>query len=243
MRNRQLLGMTAGVMAFVLALGIYSVGAARPDIPEVAAVGQAATTTGGGISVGGEGSVDGRPDTAHINLGFTAENASVEKAKAEAAQKMNAVLNRIKALGIAARDIQTSNFNIWRDTERKVFVVSNDVSVTIRNINSTSKLLDGAVVAGANSVSGISFGIEDRTTLEKQAREKAVADAKAKATELARITGVGLGAPTAISEGAASLPIVYPGARDQAMAGEKSTPIEPGQMKVSVSVQVTYAIR
>lgn len=240
MQSKIITGVFAGVVAIALALGVYRAGAARALEP--GEVTRAGTATGG-ISVSGEGSVDGRPDTAYINLGFVSENKSLTAAQKDSAAKMTAVLNKIKGLGVAEKDIQTSNYNIWRDTERGVYVVSNDVSVTIRNIASSSKLLDGAVAAGANSVNGISFGIENRAALEKQAREKAIANAKSKADELARITGVAIGAPIAVSEGAVSPPVMYERNEATADAGQASTPIEPGQLKVSISVQITYAIK
>lgn len=246
-------------MAVALALGIYGAGLARsaepPTTQEVS--GKTAgcadcgpgpgrvvkTMADGGISVSGEGSVDGRPDTAYINLGFQARNTSLSAAQQEAARKMNDVLTKIGALGVAEKDIQTSNYDIYREEQHDVFVVSNSVSVTVRNIGSAGELLDRAVAAGANSVNGISFGIEDRTALEKQARETAMAAARSKAAELARLGGVKLGKPVSISEGTAPPPpVMYEMARAAAPA-DAATPIEPGQMKVTINVQVKYAIQ
>jgi len=233
--------MTAGAVAIVLALGIYRAGAASaPPTPTA----QAQEEQRGGISVGGEGTVEARPDTAHINLGFMAENASVAVAHQQAAEQMDAVAQRITALGVAAKDMQTANYSIYRDQERKVFVVSNDVRVVIRDIQASSKLLDGAVAAGANSVSGISFTIEDRAALEKQAREKAMQNAREKAVELARLGDVTLGKPITIAEAAAPGPIPYAEAAVRSAApADVATPVKPGELTVRMSVNVTYAIK
>ena len=241
MRNRWLIGVLTGVVVAALALGVYW---AATTYDRGAQAQEVRQPSGIGVSVSGEGSVDARPDTAYVNLGFQTENSSVETARQEAAQQMNAVLARIKALGVDEKDIQTSNYSIWRDTERDVFVVSNTVQVTIRRIDPSGRLLDEAVKAGANNVNGISFGIEDRAALERQARERALQNARAKAEELARLAGVQIGNPISISEGAQP-PIIYePMAVGQAAAAEDArTPIEPGQQKVTINVEVTYAIR
>ncbi len=212
------------------------------DSVEAMTMAQTPTERREGITVSGEGTVEARPDTAYITLGFTAENQSVGIAQKEAAEKMAAIVEKLKALGIAEKDIQTANYSIYRDQQRKLFVVSNDVRVVIRDILSSSKLLDGAVAAGANSVHGISFGIENRTVLEKQAREKAMQDAREKATELARLASVTLGGPTAISEVTPQGPVVYAEAMARDSAAGSRTPIETGELTVRMNVQVTYAI-
>ncbi|MDP9381394.1 MAG: SIMPL domain-containing protein [Chloroflexota bacterium] len=237
--------MAAVVVAAALALGLYRAGAASElQRPQQQEVGQVSQQTTGGITVSAEGSVDAPPDTAYLNLGFTAENTSLQPARQEAAAKMSAVIEKIKQLGVAPKDIQTASYNIWRDQERGVFVVSNDVRVVVRNVASASKLLDSAIAAGANNVQGVSFGIENRAALEAQAREKALQQARSKAAELARLGGVTLGGPVAISEGVAMPIPMY--AADAATGGAgraESSPIEPGQLAVNITVQVTYAIR
>ncbi len=212
------------------------------DSVEAMKMAQMPTEQRAGISVSGEGMVEARPDTAYITLGFTAENQSVGIAQKEAAQNMSAIVEKLKALGIAEKDIQTANYSIHRDQDHNRFVVSNDVRVVIRDVQASSTLLDGAVAAGANSVHGISFGIEDHTVLEKQARGKAMQDAREKATELARLASVTLGGPTAISEVAPPGPVVYAEAMARDLAAGSQTPVEPGELTVRMSVNVTYAI-
>jgi uncharacterized protein YggE len=233
----------AVVAAVALALGVYRAGSA--SAPRQQEVGQVRPQAMGGISVAGTGTVVARPDTAYLNLGFTAEDASLNAARQRSATQMSDVLAKLKQLGVAAKDIQTSSYNIWRDQERKVFVVSNTVNVTVRNVAASSRLLDAAVAAGANNVQGVGFGIENRAALEAQAREKALQQARAKAAELARLGGVRLGGPVAISEGVSMPEPMY--AREMstgaASVQNASTPIEAGQQSVQVNVQVTFAIR
>ncbi len=235
-------GIVLGLAAVAVLFGVYNARAAGSRSP--AAQEGERVVIGQGVSASGTGFVEARPDTAYITLGFTAQNASVVRAQNEVAETMNAIIAKIRALGVAEKDIQTSNHTIWRDQERKVFVVGNDVRVTVRDIDSSAQLLDEAVQAGANSVQGISFGIENRTALERQARERAMADARSKATELARLGGVALGEPVSISEGVSSPPpIIYERMAGDMAAAEAGTPIEPGQLRVDINVQVTFAIK
>jgi uncharacterized protein YggE len=237
MRSRWWWGAAGVVAAVALAVGVYGSGLARSP-------GESGAAVAGGVSVSGEGYVHGKPDTAYLNLGFTAEKPTVAAARQATAANMNAVLAKLLALGVAQRDIQTTNVSIWRDPERKVFVVSNEVRVTVRNVDSAGKLLDDAVRAGANSVNGIALDISDRAALQKQAREKAMRDAEAKAAELARLGKLRLGAVRAISEGSgAPEPMYDAGPVAQAAQPEARMPVEPGQLRVYVTLQVTYAIQ
>lgn len=246
--SRRLIGPVAVVILMAAVVMFGRVGAAPPaqSEPTVTPPSPSPATeyNGGGISVVGHGSVLARPDTAYINLGFQAENTSAKQAQAEAASKMNAVIEAVRAQGIAQADIQTSNYSIWRDPQRNVFTASYELRVTIRQIDKSSGLIDAVVNAGANSVSGISFGIENTSALEKQAREKAMNEAAANAAELARLAGVKLGPAVSISENAAMPPVPYPvmGREMGAPAADASMPIEPGKNEITVNIQVTYAI-
>lgn len=203
-------------------------------------------TNVGGISVSGEGFVETRPDTAWVHLGFTTQNTSLAAARQETAANMAAVLDRLRDLGVAAEDMQTSGYNIWQDEKRRHFVVSNGVSVTIRDVDSSSKLLDEAVAAGANQVRGVSFGVRERAEFESQARAMAMRDAQRKAGELARLGGVELGAPVLISESHGYGSHMHGEWTLAAATGEMGSvdmPVEAGQTSVNINVQVTYAIK
>jgi uncharacterized protein YggE len=103
-------------------------------------------------------------------------------------------------------------------------------------------VLDGAVSAGANSVYGVSFEVEDTSKLEASAREKAIADANARAASLAQLAGVSVGQVLTISEVVGGPgPLVLE--RAVALGAGGGTPIQPGEFEVNVSVQVTYAIQ
>jgi uncharacterized protein YggE len=125
--------------------------------------------------------------------------------------------------------------------------VNNSVTVKIRKISDSGPIIDAVTAAAGNliRVNGISFDISDPAPALKQARQQAMADANAKAAQLASLGGVKLGPPTYISESTSSYvpQPVYFGASNAAAAPAVSTPINPGQTQVSVNVQVVYGIQ
>ncbi|GAB4409614.1 MAG: SIMPL domain-containing protein [Anaerolineales bacterium] len=205
------------------------------------------------ITVVGQGKASGAPTVAHINIGVETSAPSAQEAMDANRARMTTLLEKIKALGIAEKDIQTSNFSIYTEqrpvataTGKEEFTVSyrvsNQVSLTIRDVAKLGDILDQAVAAGANNVYGVYFGMESTAELEAQAREKAVADAQARAEALASLSGVSVGEVISISEviGTPS-PVYYGLAKVEGMGG--ATPIQPGEYEMTMSVQVTYAIR
>lgn len=207
------------------------------------------------ISVRGSGVVSAKPDMVNLQVGVQIQNSSLDSAQSEAATKADAIMNQLKAAGIAEKDISTAQYNVepvmnYRDNqppEVTGFRVTNIMNVKIRDISKAGKLIDDLVKSGANSVYGLSFSFSDPTAVMKQAREQAMNDAKAKAQELASLGGVALGAPLVIEDAGANVPPVI---MDQSMAAgaERSLaagapPINPGQQEIRVDVTVTYAIK
>ncbi|MXV84109.1 DUF541 domain-containing protein [Candidatus Poribacteria bacterium] len=206
------------------------------------------------IHVTGNGSVVGEPDIATLNLGVSVEKKTVAEAREAAAVAMTAVLDALKARGIAENDIQTERFSIYPQydyTENgrvlRGYSVNNTVSAKVRALETLSGVIDAAAEAGGDIVvvNSVQFMIEDTTPLQTQARGLAVEDAAAKAQTLADASGVTLGKPITITETshAASPPIAF--AREAAFAEESalsSTPIEAGELTVTVNVTIVYEI-
>ena len=197
-----------------------------------------------GITVLGRGSVSAKPDLAQASLGVETFAPSVADAVSQNNTKMNAVMARLKELGIAEKDIQTANFSIGFERQGPAdtggqYRVSNMVQVKIRDLDKVGAVLDAGVQAGVNQMWGVSFAIEEQTALEAQARSKGMEDARARAEALAKLTGVQLGPILKVSEGGMAGPL-YGGGGYGKMAG--AGPISPGEVEVSYQVQVTYAI-
>jgi len=220
-------------------------------------VAQAETLPAGrSITVVGQGKAGGVPDVAHINVGVETTGASAQEAVNANKQQMSALLEKLKGMGIPDKDIQTSNYSIYTEQPPSpmsaegqvagqaapIYHVSNQVNVTVRDTSKVGDVLDQAVSAGANSIYGVTFEVSDTTKLEAAAREKAIADAKARATSLAQLSGVSVGEVLAISEVVGGGPGPLMVERVMGMGGG-GTPIQPGEFQVSVSVQVSYAIQ
>ena len=207
------------------------------------------------IHVTGNGSVVGEPDMATLNLGVSVEKKTVAEAREVAAVAMTAVIDSLKANDIAENDIQTERFSIrpqYDYTENgrvlRGYSVNNTVSAKARDLENLSEIIDAAAIVGGDIVvvNSIQFMIEDPTPLQAQARALAVKNAEAKAQTLAEAGGVTLGKPITISETshAAPPPIAYAEAAAFADDSARSaTPIEAGELTVTVNITVVYEIK
>jgi hypothetical protein len=210
------------------------------------------TTQQQGIWVTGLGKVTAIPDVAILSLGVEAQTATVAEAQTQAAIAMDAVMDVLNDYGVASKDIKTQYYSIyplrrWDDGKETLigYRVSNTVTVKIRNIEDTGGIIDAVTAAGGDytRINGISFTIDDPDAYKVEAREKAMADAKAKAEQLAQLSGVTLGKPIYIAESDGYMPILY--REFDLMEGAPSaatTPISPGETEISLTVQVVYAI-
>ena len=210
------------------------------------------------IHVTGSGSITGEPDIAMLRLGVSVERKTVAEAREEAAIAMTTVLDSLKANSIAETDIQTQAFSIRpeydydynRDPVQMLrgYRVSNDVTAKVRELETLSQVIDDAATAGGNVVliHSIQFMIEDNTALATQARALAVKDAEAKAQTLAKESGVTIGKPLSISEqtSIAAPPIAFDRAAEEAAADASvtATPVQAGELTVTVNITVVYEI-
>ncbi len=207
-----------------------------------------------GISVSGEGRASGAPDTVVLNIGASAKETTVAAANSEVQAAMARLLDSLKGNGVAEKDIQTSQLSIspeydYQYSQAKLtgYRVSHTLQVKVRDIDAAGKVIDDGVEAAGDvvQVGGISLTIDDTSALRSQAREQAMADAKAKADELARLAGLEVGKPISISESSGSpYTPVYPTAASSS-SGEAlaQTVVMPGELDVVVNVQVTYGIQ
>jgi len=208
-----------------------------------------------GIWVSGQGKVAAIPDIATLRLGIDAEETSVSEAQARATSAMDKVMTALDKNGIADKDIQTQHFSIQRVTrwdrakEEEVITgyrVTNMVTAKIRDIEKAGTIIDDVAEAGGDliRIDSISFSVEDPTDYYKEAREKAMADAKVKARQLASLASVSLGKATYISESSFYAPVVKRGGFAVAEDAEMSqTSISPGETEISLTLQVAYAIK
>ncbi|MDJ0614416.1 MAG: SIMPL domain-containing protein [Rhizobiaceae bacterium] len=210
------------------------------------------------ISVNGVGVVSASPDIAIVNVGVMREEKTAREALNANNAAMARVLNELTSIGIEARDLQTSNFNIqpkYVYPKRKAngeqpapeivgYFVSNNLTIRIRDLEQTGTILDKIVTLGVNSGGGIRFTNEDTETLLTQARESAVKNAIAKAQTLTSTASVGLGKILSINESSNTpRPVAIHQARSLAVQEDAgSVPIAGGENEYRVNVSITWEI-
>jgi uncharacterized protein len=206
------------------------------------------------ILVTGEGRAEGAPDIAVATLGVETRDPSVTKAVAENNQKATSITQAVLAQNVAAKDIQTTGFNVYfqdvydpngKSTGEGKYVVSNTITVTVRDLTKLGPILGSALDAGANSVSGVNFTVADPSKLLTEARGKALADAQARASEIAKGLNVEILRVLTASEGSLS-----GGATDYLKAapafsgmGGGSVPVQSGTYTVTMQMTVTFEIK
>lgn len=216
-------------------------------------INQAAPAVVRSLNVNGVGQVDLTPDIAYIFIGVHDEAATASEAVGANKTHTNSVIAAIKKAGVNEKDIRTSNFSIWPSQQYSpegqvtgtIYMVDNSVYVTVRDLDSLGNLLDDAITAGANSVNSIQFDVADKTTAVKEARAKAVDDAKLQAQEMADAAGIALGDIQNLSfyESSPTPMFSGKGGGGGAMAADVAVPIQPGQLTISVNVSITYSIK
>jgi uncharacterized protein len=205
--------------------------------------GHSATTAPAGktITVSGDGSVTAVPDRA--TFGFTIETRAktASAALAQNSTDATAVIAALKNAGVTSANIQTSQVSLNPQTSQDGttivgYAASNSISVRTA-LASAGKIVDAAVGAGANGVSGPGLDVSDQASLYRDALHKAVDNAKLKAQALADATGLSLGAVLTVTEGGSATPFPI-GDKMSAVGG---VPIEAGTQQIQASVTITYA--
>jgi uncharacterized protein YggE len=207
------------------------------------------TSPRGTIVVSGTGRVAVDPDVADLRLGVAVSRPTVEAARSAAAEAMTAILSAISAAGVARRDVRTSLLSVqprydYRDGKPPTLVgydLANVVEVTARDLASLGAIVDGALSAGATSLDGLSFRVDDPREAERAARIAAVAEARSRAEVLAEAAGVAISGVADIVEGGP--PPTWPQPKAARMlASDAGTPVEAGTTEISVTVTVTFRI-
>lgn len=204
------------------------------------------------ISVSGVGTVTVVPDVADVQLGVLVQRTKVRDAQAAAADLMTKVIAALRKAGIAEKDIQTSNLSLQPVYDYSTngsaprivgYQLSNAVTATVRDLTKLSDAIDGALEAGANTLNGVTFRVDDPAKAEELARSSAMAAAKAKADALAKAAGVSIIGVASISETSSPTPVpVYYAGEAMADAAKAPTPVLAGTSDVTVTVSVVYLI-
>ena len=205
------------------------------------------------ISVTGLGTATARPDVAYVTLGVDIMDQDIAEALSASSTRMSAVREALDAYELAPEDLQTVQYNVWVEqiysdrgepTGEYRYHVVNQLRIRLHEIDLVAPVLTAALDAGANSVGGISFEVQDTTAMEAQARDLAIANAQAKAEQLAAGFGakvVGLNQVAEVSLGAGTVARM---ATDAAygLGGGGAVTVEAGEYSVSVQLAVVFDI-
>ncbi len=233
---------TAGLAAVILAAGLL-MGSAPAQA--------AADTTADAnvIRVSGSATVTLAPDVAYITLSVVSSDKKLADARTDNNTRMDKVLALLGKQGVEDKDVQTTNYSIWpryndAGTAITGYELTNTVQVKVRNLDKLSAVLDGAVTAGANSVGGLSFGVDDREAAYNQALGKAIADARTRADTLAKAAGRELGTVKAMTESSAYQPYYdLKGTYALAAADTAATSLSAGTTQITATVNVDFTLR
>ena len=257
MKNRQLwilVGMSLALALVVGVLGLARAGFA-PSAAQAQTAAETTSTLPRTITVVGEGTVKIKPDIAQANIGVEVIRPTVKAASSGAKDSMDAVLQALKEQGVDEKDIQTSGFSVWTErpygpegpSDEVLYHVSNQVAVTIRDLDTVGTVLDAAIEAGANNIYGVTFSLADPRQVESRARKEAVANAQAKAQELATLNDVEVGDVVSVSEVIGGRGGYYTSVvREAAVAagmGGGGGPIAPGELEFTLQLEIVYTVQ
>lgn len=211
---------------------------------------QAQTVPSRTLTMTGQGEVRAAPDSVTLSAGVTSQGATAAAALAANTNRMQGVFAALKKLGIADKDMQTSNFSVSpmmsdgaNNQPPRVtgYQVNNQVRVRLDDVTRLGAALDALVTAGANQINGVDFTIKDPAPLLTEARGDAVADARAKAETYAKAAGVSLGPILSITENQNSGPRPVYAAMAMVRA-PKAVPVAAGEESVNAEVAIVWEI-
>ncbi len=215
------------------------------------AVNSIQTTKNDLFTVDGVGEATGIPKTAQFTVGVIETAATVEQAQNKVNASINKIINELKRLGISDKKIKTINYNVspnidyTKETQQTTgYTVNALLEVQLDDASKANQAVDVATKNGANIVNGVTFVLSDadRERLEKEARAKAIKDAKEKAQELSREVGLKIGRVISVNVNPEPSPIMYQTAISSEGRGgmDTSTKLQPGENVIRVTVSISY---
>jgi uncharacterized protein YggE len=204
------------------------------------------------VSTSGTGEARITPDRATIYIGVQTRAATAAQAGAENARKQRAVIDTLRALGIANELISTVNYNVYPeqvfqpdrgDRVPKIvgYNVTNTVRVEVRKIDQLGNLLDAVLAKGANAINSLDFYASNQDEARRSALAAAVARARGDAEALAKGAGGSLGELLEVTSAPMVMPPrPYPMMMGKAAMASEVTPVNPGEQTLTVTVTARW---
>jgi len=233
------------VLACAMAVAAVVVASNRPALVLTSPSATTTTTIPQGILTSGDAIVSKKPDLAIVAAGVDAQAATASAAQSDLNAKAGKLIDRIKAIGVADGDLNTTGYWIGpvyspEGQTITAFRATEQLQLKWHNVDSVGKALDAIVQEGGATNIYVSFTLNDPKPAQAEARALAIADAKAKATAMASAAGVKVGQVLQISDLSSSSRVPYPYAASGAAVAPTQVPV--GQIDVQVSVEVDFAI-
>ncbi len=240
MKQKAILLLTSLVVVLALVACSVTPAAAGGGLPQIRT-----------LSSSGTGEIYLVPDVAYVYVGVRVDADDVSTALSNNNVQANAVAQSVKDLGVEAKDIQTTSFNVYPMQDygpdgtisRKYYVVENTVYITVRDLAKLGTLLDAVVKSGANTINGITFDVQDKEAAMAQARDMAIADAIAEAESIAKASGVKLGDLQNVNVYTNNIATPMYDAKGGQMSAAVNVPVSAGQLVISANASMTYEIK
>ena len=205
------------------------------------------------ISVTGEASLTAANDTARVGFGVEGRGSTAPMALRRSSARLRRVLTALGGLGVATGDLRTRSVSVSRRRDRRGrklpgYIARGGVSAVVRDVKETGTVIDAGVNAGATSVTGPDFFIDDPQALLRQALVVAFRDARSKAADLATEAGLTLGAAVRIREssfvGSETDTGLQADSPNEVRAEQPApAPTRPGRARVFGTVYVVFEAR
>lgn len=202
------------------------------------------------IVVNAEHKVVAVPDVATVSIGLTSRSAKVSEAQAENTKRFNDIVAAVQTRGVSDADVKTDRYSIYQDYEytqagRRLlgYVVSQGVTIKMRDLSKVGEILDAVGQLGANEVGGLQFSVDNQDTYVASARTEAIKEAHAKARQLAKEAGFTLGKLVSFSEGSSQPPMPYYANAMKMLDSSGAAPsIEAGSQDIVSNVSLVFEI-
>lgn len=238
----------AALILLLLVLAVSEIVGISNKIKEGRYIGQGAQYKNT-IAVSGEGKVLAKPDIGQVDLSVISDAVSVAAAQKDNTGKMDKIIKAMKDSGIKEEDLKTASYDIsprYQYSAGKSTIIGYEVTQTlevkIRDLDKVGEILGQAAALGANQVGSLIFTFDNPEKFKSEARQKAVANAKEKAEDLAGSLGVKLGKIVSFSESVSGEPVPIYAREALGMGGGAAPEIQTGQNEIQVNVNLAYEI-
>lgn len=250
----QILMIVAAALLFVLTF--YFLVSINTKIKEGQNIG-VDTSNKSTISVSKTGTVYVKPDLAVVIITATTEAKTASDAINQNRDKASAVISYLKSQGVADKYIKTVNYDVspkydyimdqtqsYPIRQNKIigYTATESLEIKIKELEKIGDITTGAVTAGANDVSSLSFTVENTDIVKMQARAQAIADAKIDAQNIANGLGIKLGKIVGFTESGYN-PIYYGYDTKASAMGGSLESVQTGENKIDVTVNIIYEIK